>query len=344
MILQMVFSTLISILLFLILVGIEHYFSLNGAIPLFESIKSAITSEARNHIYAGIFSIFIFFTMSFYIVSKIVNYIKLIEAGIKKLPEENIAYSIPVIGTNELARLAQSVNEIKDELKQKRQKEREHELYRKIFITNIFHDLRTPLTSIIGYLDLAKNKISSKEEIYQYLVTAEKNSLRLKKLISDLFLHSKIISNDIKMDLHDVNIKILLNQVLELKAYPVNFINKLDNTKILANVDHVCRIIENLLDNARKYANKEKEITLCTYQHEDSVVVELTNFTEEDLSTKINLLTKRLYTADENKNDLSSGLGLSIVSELMKKMNGKLNLDFDKSNKTFSARLFFMQV
>ncbi len=189
-----------------------------------------------------------------------------------------------------------------------------------------------------------QKKISSKEEVYLYLATAEKNSLRLKKLVSDLFLHSKIMSSDIKIDLHDVNLKILLNQILELKDYPVNFINKISDAKILANVDHVCRIIENLFDNACKYATKGKEITLCAYQYEDMVAIELTNYTEEDLSTKINLLTKRLYTADKNRDDFSSGLGLSIVSELMKKMDGKLSLHFDKTEKTFSARLFFRQV
>ncbi len=343
MLLQMALSTIISITLFLCLVGIEHYFYLNGSISLFQSIKSVMISETH-HIYAGIFSIFIFFTLSICIISKIVSYIKLIEGGIKKLPDDEAMYSIPVIGSNELARLAQSVNEIKDELKQKIEQERAYELRRKMLITNISHDLRTPLTSIIGYLDLAKNKVSTKDEAYQYIETAEKNSLRLKKLISDLFLYSKIISDDIKMNLQEVSIITLLKQIVELKTYPVNFVTQLDELKLLVNVEYVYRVFDNLLDNASKYAIENTEITLSLQQDGDKVIIEVKNFTAEDLSTKINFLTKRLYTADINRNEFSSGLGLSIVSELIKKMQGELSLHFDKSEKTFNARLFFYSI
>ncbi len=340
MLLQMAFSTLISIIVFLCLVGIEHYFYLDGTITLFESIKSIITSEVH-HIYAGTFSIIIFFIMSFRIISKLVAYIKVIEAGIRKIPEDNTTDSIPIKGTNELARLAQSVNEIKDELKQKKQKEKANELHRRTLITNISHDLRTPLTSIIGYLDLAKNRIPSNDEAYQYLEIAENNSLRLKKLISDLFLYSKVISEDIKIDLQEVNIRILLNQIVELKTYPINFLNKLHEQTLLVSAEYVHRIFDNLLDNAKKYSPEGKEITLMAQQDEGGIIIEIKNFTEEDLSPEMDFLTKRLYTADRNRNEFSSGLGLSIVSELMNKMQGELNLHFDKTDKTFSARLFF---
>ncbi len=336
----MFFSTFVSVIVFLTFVGVAHYFQQNGSISLFESIKMAIFSEAH-HISAGIFSIVIFLIMSLSIISKIVNYIKIIEEGIKKIPDHTIDYSIPVIGTHELARLAQSVNEIKDELCQKTYAERAHELHRRMLITNISHDLRTPLTSVIGYLDLAKNNIPSNHDAYSHIEIAERNSLRLKKLISDLFLYSKIISDDIKMNFQEVNIKILLSQILDLKTYSITLMAKPEKIMAVIDVEIFHRVLDNILDNAHKYAVADTEIILEIFQTEREVIIEVRNFTKENMSSMVSFLTARLYTADKTRNEVSSGLGLSIVSELMKKMQGELHILFDEKEKIFTSRLTF---
>ncbi len=336
----MFFSTFISVGLFLTLVGVSHYFQQSGSFSLFESVKTVILSEAH-HITAGVFSIMAFFVMSFGIISKIVTYIKVIEEGIKKIPDHNSNYSIPIHGTHELARLAQSVNEIKDELWQKNRAERAHELHRRMLITNISHDLRTPLTSVIGYLDLAKNNIPAYHEAYSHLEIAEKNSLRLKKLISDLFLYSKIISDDIKMNLREVNIKILLSQILDLKPYPITFIVKQETFVSAVDVKIFHRVMDNIIDNAYKYAVPDTEIVLELFQTEKEIGIEVKNVTKENLSPMVTFLTTRLYTADKSRNESSSGLGLSIVSELMKRMQGELCILFDEKKYIFTARLTF---
>ncbi len=100
---------------------------------------------------AVILSCILFFVLSLRIIFNLVSYIKVIESGVKKFVEEDASYTIPVIGRNELARLAKSVNDIKEELHQKRIKEREDELHQRMLITNISQDLSTPLTSIEGY-------------------------------------------------------------------------------------------------------------------------------------------------------------------------------------------------
>ncbi len=338
--LQMFFSTFISVSLFLILVGVAHFFQRSGAIGLFESIKMAIFSEAH-HISAGVFSIMVFFVLSFGIISRIVTYIKAIEEGIRKIPDPDINYSIPVVGSHELARLAQSVNEIKEELWQKTHAQRAHELQRRMLITNISHDLRTPLTSVIGYLDLAKNNTPVDNEAYSYLEIAEKNSLRLKKLISDLFLYSKAISDDIKMNLREINIKILLSQILDLKPYPIVFKSKAQSCLLRVDVENFHRIMDNIFENAHKYSVLNTEIELELFQTEKEVVIEVRNIAKENLSSMVTHLTMRLYTADKNRNESSSGLGLSIVSELMKRMQGELHILFDEKEKIFTARLIF---
>ncbi len=315
-------------------------FSDSDGFVVFESEEAGDFSETYTTV-AGIFSLLVFFALSLRIIFNLVSYIKQIESGIKKLSDDDESYKIPVIGKNELARLAQSVNEMKDELRQKTQKERADELHQRMLITNFSHDLRTPLTSIIGYLDLAKKKIPQESEAHSYINIAEKSSLRLKKLVADLFLYSKIISEDMQMKFEEININSLIKQIIELKTHEFKFSSNQQVINLSIDIQNFHRIIDNLLDNALKYGNLEKEITLLTHKKNNKITLEVINFTNEDLSSKIEYLTRRLYTADENRKENSSGLGLSIVHELAKKMNGEFTLSFDNNTNKFIACLSF---
>ncbi len=313
-------------------------FADSDGLIVFESEEAEFASETH-HIIAGIMSLILFFVLSIKIIAKLVAYIKVIESGVKKLSTDDTtydkSYEIPVIGKNELARLAKSVNEIKEELRQKTLKEKADEQHQRMLITNMSHDLRTPLTSIIGYLDLAKKEIRGQDfgpenanKITSYLQAGEKSSLRLKKLITDLFLYSKILSNDIQVNKQDVDVNVLLMQIIELKPQNIDFESRLKDAHISLDIEIFHRIIDNLLDNAIKYGVTDKEITLACYKEHAKIIVEVSNYTNDDLSNKIELLTKRLYTADENRKQGSSGLGLSIVSELCKKINAEFKLQY----------------
>ncbi len=316
------------------------YADIDGVI-VFESEEAEFASETH-HIIAGIISLILFFALSIRIIYTLVSYIKIIESGVKKLSDNEDAnsekrYTIPIVGHNELARLANSVNEIKQELHEKTLKEKADEQHQRMLITNMSHDLRTPLTSVIGYLDLAKSELSQISEslgnekinkAQSYLEVAEKSSHRLKKLVADLFLYSKILSNDMQIHTQEIDINVLLKQIIELKPKEILFSSKFKEIHLPLDVEIFHRIIDNLLDNAIKYGTQEKEITLTSYKKANKVIIEITNYTNDDLSKKIKLLTKRLYTADENRKDASSGLGLSIVSELCKKIHADFTLDF----------------
>ncbi len=311
---------------------------------VFESEEAEFASETH-HIIAGIASLILFFVLSINIVAKLVSYIKIIERGVKKLSTEDKSYKIPIVGKNELARLANSVNEIKEELHQKTLKEKADEQHQRMLITNMSHDLRTPLTSVIGYLDLAKKELSQineKNNAYSYLEIAEKSSQRLKNLVSDLFLYSKILSNDIQINQHEIDINVLLMQIIELKAQKIEFRPSEKDIRFTLDVEIFHRIIDNLLDNAIKYGIKDKEIILYLSKEKENLCIEITNYTKDDLSDKINLLTKRLYTADENRKEASSGLGLSIVSELCKKINADFNLLYDNGLVRAQVKMKFL--
>ncbi len=335
LLIQMLGAALVSSLLFLFLDDLAHHY-------IQEQSKEHPTFlfSSNHHLYAGLVSLLMFFLLSLKIIFNLVSYINTIEKGIRKLPNEEDFNKIPIKGSHELARLAQSVNEIKEEIYKKNEREREIERQQRMLITNISHDLRTPLTSVMGYLDLAKQKISTKNEAHNYLICAEKSSHRLKKLITDLFLYSKVISKDIKMNFVKININTLLYQILELKTKRITFkcqINDAKSAQISLDLENFQRIIDNLLDNAIKYGSPDKDIILSNYSTDDTIIIEIQNHTDEDLSSKIQYLTNRLYRVDENRKDGSSGLGLSIVRELSKRMNVDFDLFFN--NNIITARL-----
>ncbi len=330
-------AVLISVFLYLFLDDLAHqYMQKEHTEHLF------FLSAEKHHLYAGLIALFVFFLLSIVIILNLVSYIKIIEEGIRELPKENKEHTIPVKGSSELARLAKSVNEIKEEIYKKNEKEREAERSQRMLITNISHDLRTPLTSIICYLDLATQKISLENEEYSYVSSARNLSYRLRNLIGDLFFYSKIISKDIKMNFVKVNINTLLYQILELQREKIIFNNLIEDSnkaQTVLDIEHFHRIIDNLLDNAIKYSAEDKKITLTTSYVKNTVVIEIENYTDEDLSDKIQLLSERLYRADENKNEMSSGLGLSIVKELSQRMKIDFQLFFE--NNVITARLTF---
>ncbi len=333
----MIGTVLLSVFLYLFLDDLAHqYIQKQNTEHLF------FLNAEKHHLYAGFIALFVFFLISIKIVFNLVNYIKAIEEGIRELPKENKEHIIPVKGNNELALLAKSVNEIKEEISKKNEKEREAERSQRMLITNISHDLRTPLTSIICYLELLTQKIPLENEEHSYVASATNLSYRLRNLIEDLFFYSKIISKDIKMNFVKVNINTLLYQILELQREKIIFNNLIEDSnkaQVVLAIEHFHRIIDNLIDNAIKYSSEDKKITLTTSYVKDTVIIEIQNHTDEDLSDKIQFLSERLYRADENNKELSSGLGLSIVKELSQQMKIDFQLFFE--NNIIIARLIF---
>ncbi len=297
----------------------------------FVAVSSSTVEFTSNlyYILSGVVTVIIFFVMSIYLIFKQLSYIKVIEEGINNISDEDILYKIPIIGKNELARLAMSINDMGESLYDKMEKEREDEIYQRLLITNMSHDLRTPLTSIIGYIDIAKSKLDKESEVYPYIAVAKENGLRLERLINDLFLYSKLLSGDIPVNIQSIDINVMLRQIVEIKAENIktNFAHK----KCFANIDteKFNRIIDNLISNAEKYGVKGKPIIISTHITDKYVFTEIRNTTNDDIETKISYLKNRMYTAKEDRANGSSGLGLSIVAELVKAMNGDLNLAYE---------------
>ncbi len=287
------------------------------------------------YVISGVITVLIFSAIALFLIFEELSYIKTIEKGIKKISKSDILHKIPIVGKNELASLAQSINLMGDNIHNRITKEREDEISQRLLITNLSHDLRTPLTSINGYLDIAKSKLTENEELYSYINIARENGVRLEKLINDLFLYSRLISGDVPTNLQKLDVNIVLGQVLEMRVENIDC--QYSNEELISYIDaeKFHRIIDNLISNAVKYGRKNGEISIKTDMKNDEISISIKNFTDEKISDKISMLTKRMYIADNNGKKDSSGLGLSIVFELVKILKGKFEINFE--NEVFEA-------
>ncbi|PKM51783.1 MAG: hypothetical protein CVV02_03995 [Firmicutes bacterium HGW-Firmicutes-7] len=309
-----------------------------------EGIAIIIIKDAKifydvYYIGAWVVTLIIFFFITMQLFKPIIAYIEKIEKGINIIAQEDMLYKIPVVGKNELSRLADDINHMGSMLYEKQEKDKRTELSKKILITNVSHDLRTPLTSILGYIGLIKENMLPSDKSYEYVSIAEKNSLRLEKLINDLFMYSKLVSYDVSLNMVDIDAYVILRQIIELKKYYVHFEALVEKAYITVDVNQFHRTIDNLLDNAEKYRIPGSDIYLKVIKSEDNVLITISNKTDSDLTGKMEFLTKRLYTADMDKKTDSTGLGLSIVNELTKQMGGKFEIDY--VDDTFTGKLIF---
>lgn len=203
-------------------------------------------------------------------------------------------------------------------------------------ITNVSHDLKTPLTAIITYVNLLKEENVTEEQRAQYLQILEQKSLRLKALIEDLFEVSKANSKNVTLNLVDVDIVNLLRQVefeqedrLEERNLAVRM--RLPEEKVIVRLDSqkAYRIYENLFGNIIKYAMEGTRIYVDLEQSGGEVTVRLKNITEQEITVSGEELTERFVRGDASRNTEGSGLGLAIVRSFTELMGGRFEVTVD---------------
>ncbi len=202
-------------------------------------------------------------------------------------------------------------------------------------ITNVSHDLKTPLTSIITYVDLLKNS-QDDEEKKQYIETIDRNSQRLKTLIEDLFEVSKATSGNISLNLVDVDLVSLVRQVhleCEEKLQEKNLEVRIQSSheKIILKLDSAkaFRIFENLILNICKYAMSSTRVFISIEQNESRAKVIFKNISEQEISFDPEEITERFVQGDKSRNVQGSGLGLAIVKSFTELHHGSFHIETD---------------
>ncbi len=203
-------------------------------------------------------------------------------------------------------------------------------------ITNVSHDLKTPLTAIITYIGLLKEEGITDQQRGEYLDTLERKSMRLKVLIEDLFEISKATSRTVKLDIMEVDVINLVKQVAfemtdKLKAAQLELRMSLPEEKVILLLDSqkTYRIYENLFGNIAKYALPGTRVYVNCNVTEDEVSIVLKNITAQELHVDPEELTDRFVRGDASRNTEGSGLGLAIVKSFMELQNGRLVIEID---------------
>lgn len=220
-------------------------------------------------------------------------------------------------------------NEIKESLKSERLKTE--------LITNVSHDIKTPLTSIINYVDLLKQENIQNEKAKEYIEVLDNKSQRLKKLIEDLVEASKASSGNIKINKEVLNVKELLNQVTgefedKFNSRCLNIISKLPEETVYIKADsrYLYRVLENTYSNVANYAEENTRVYIdCILEEKNTVAIYVKNISKDELNISADELMQRFVRGDKSRNTEGSGLGLSIAKSLTELQDGTFNIYLD---------------
>lgn len=203
-------------------------------------------------------------------------------------------------------------------------------------ITNVSHDLKTPLTAIITYVNLLKTENLEKEQQKAYIEILERKSTRLKVLIEDLFEISKATSKNVSLNLVDIDIVSLLKEVrLELyekiEASGIEFRYDFPEEKIILLLDSqkTYRVFENLMVNITKYAMPHTRAYISLENRYDKIIISMKNVSAAELNVKPEELTERFVRGDQSRNTDGSGLGLAIAKSFVELQGGTMDLDVE---------------
>ena len=203
-------------------------------------------------------------------------------------------------------------------------------------ITNVSHDIKTPLTSIINYVDLLKKEDINNAQIEQYIAVLDKKSQRLKKLIEDLVEASKVSSGNVKLNMEVINLKELLNQSIgefedkfEKKKLKIEMDLPNENVLIKADNRYLYRVIENVFSNISKYALEGSRVYIKLEKQKEEVYLQFKNISKDKLNISAEELMQRFVRGDKSRYTEGSGLGLSIAESLTELQGGKFKIDID---------------
>lgn len=272
-------------------------------------------------------------------ISKIIKtkdlYTNFVLLEIKEIAEGDLSKDIAVIGNDKISDIAKNVNLIKSEYIKAIEEQKKSERLKYELIINISHDLRSPLTSIINYLDLSKT-LASEEKLKRYINAAESNSKILHLLIEDLFELSKMESGNVKLSKSNIDLILLLKQV----AYEYNIICKKEKKEILllsslSEIEYFCdnlsisRLFNNLIDNAVKYSLPNTRIYIEVNSYDNEIRVEIKNVSSYKLDFALEELFLRFKRGDKSRTTEGTGLGLAIAKGIAVLHKGDILLKND---------------
>ncbi|MBX4264960.1 HAMP domain-containing histidine kinase [Clostridium estertheticum] len=265
-----------------------------------------------------------------------IRFLRSIIKGTEKIVSGNLNYTIVEKGRGDLFKLAHNINNMKAGFQKSLENEIKSERLKSELITNVSHDLKTPLTSIINYVDFLKKEGLSKEESQGYIDVLDRKSQRLKILIDDLFEASKMASGAVELNIEKVDITALLQQSLaelhdKISNSSLIFKVKVPKQKIYANLDgkKTWRVFENLINNILKYTLPKTRVYIDLIERDNQIIINMKNISAYEMDFDNEEIFERFIRGDKSRNTEGSGLGLSIAKSIIELQGGRLSIEID---------------
>ncbi len=348
---NILFSTVITCLIEVFLVAnlsmlADYAVKEGSSSALFALIAGSNAAIVLLYVIIGI----LIFSVSFLILQeKSIRYISRISDAMENISQGDLNTTVEVIGDDEFSGMAENINKMVAEIRELMDKEREAERTKNELITNVAHDLRTPLTSIIGYLELLSAKQDMPGQLqHKYIDIAYTKAKRLEKLIEDLFGFTKLNYGKISMNVGKVDIVKLLGQLLE-EAYP-SFVDKNLSYELQSNVpakvitadgNLLARLFDNLIGNAIKYGADGKRVLVRVTASEEFVTVQVINYGYVIPADELPLIFNKFYRVEHSRSTTTggTGLGLAIAKNIVDMHGGTIDVSSGTDGTVFSVRL-----
>ena len=323
--------TLIYQILKKIFILVKHVFD-NGSM----AVKIVLLVIGYPLVVAATFFVFpITIGLAAWFAMKKVKSFNLIKEGVEQIKNGDLHHRIEVDGKGEFSRLAENINSITNGLKKSVDSEIKSERLKTELITNVSHDIRTPLTSIITYVDLLKIE-NDPELIAEYIDVLDQKSKRLKLLTDDLFEAAKASSGSMPVRLERIDIVSLLTQGIgemgeKIEASSLDFKLTYPTEKVYVKADGklLWRSVENLFSNIFKYAQPTSRVYIGVEDLGNEILVTFKNISAYELNISVDELMERFKRGDESRSSQGSGLGLSIAESLIHIQHGKFLVQVD---------------
>lgn len=265
-----------------------------------------------------------------------INLSKLKKAG-NEIAAGNMDFEVDTKGMlGEFKAHGENLNSIRSGMANAVEESLKSERMKTELITNVSHDIKTPLTSIINYVDLLEKEKLDNEKAVEYIEVLDRQSARLKKLIQDLIDASKASTGNLDVTLEKMDVNVVINQALgefedKLAARSIKTIIKSDKEEyfVIADGRHLWRVMENLINNIVKYALEGSRVYIDVKEQDEYISVTFKNISKEELNISGDELMERFVRGDSSRNTEGSGLGLSIARSLMELQKGKMEIIVD---------------